>query len=161
MKVIIFEPEKCSGCRTCELVCSVKHTNYADPMRSLIRILKREEYIFIPIRCRQCEEPWCEIVCPVGAISKDKELGTVTVDYDKCRGCRLCTEICPFGGAQWKVKDRQVMMCDLCKGDPACVKCCPTEALQYVEEDEIPPAKREKLFAIYAGLMETYKGVVR
>lgn len=36
----------------------------------------------------------CIKVCPVGAISKDKD-GMIVVDEGKCIGCEKCTKVCP------------------------------------------------------------------
>ncbi len=157
MKVIVFNPEKCIGCRTCELVCSVKHLGVVSPLRSRIRILKNGEYVFVPARCRQCEDPLCLMVCPVKAITRDEELGIIKIDYDRCRGCRLCTEICPFGGPLMDFKERKIIACDLCEGDPTCVKLCSGDALEYVEEEEVPPAARERMMGIYMKALEYYR----
>lgn len=37
----------------------------------------------------------CAVVCPVGAISMDKEKNIAVVDPAKCIGCGLCTKECP------------------------------------------------------------------
>ncbi len=161
MKVIIYNPEKCIGCRLCESVCSIKHTGTASPMRSRIKILKRLEYVFVPVRCRQCEDPICMLICPVNAITIDSKLGIMKLDYDVCRGCRICVEACPFGGAQIDPVERKIFMCDLCEGDPLCVKVCPGEALEFVEESEIVYRKREKIIEMYTKILESYKGLIR
>ena len=38
----------------------------------------------------------CMRVCPVSAISKDKD-GLISVDPNKCIGCKKCTTVCPNG----------------------------------------------------------------
>jgi Fe-S-cluster-containing hydrogenase component 2 len=30
-KIMITDPEKCTGCRLCEVVCSVKHNGVSNP----------------------------------------------------------------------------------------------------------------------------------
>ncbi len=47
----------------------------------------------INVICKQnCREPYCEPVCPVGALLVRSK--TVYVDSDKCHGCGLCRKSC-------------------------------------------------------------------
>ncbi len=41
-KVLAINPEKCTGCRLCELVCSVYHDGVSNAARSRIKIMKWE-----------------------------------------------------------------------------------------------------------------------
>lgn len=150
MKIIVFDLSKCTGCRLCEIVCAVKHEGVSSPLFSRIKMLKRYEAVFAPARCRQCEEPICVIACPLNAISKDKMLGIIKIDHDKCRGCKVCMELCPYGGIYMHPIKRKVMACDLCDRDPECVKVCSGKALSYIEEHEaIYKIKREDIFKFF------------
>ena len=72
-KVIVVDHEKCTGCRQCELVCSVFHSGASNPARSRIRVVKWEnEGIYLPMTCQNCEKPFCVEVCPTGALSYGK-----------------------------------------------------------------------------------------
>ncbi len=52
--------------------------------------------------------------CPAGAC---KDLLTYKIDADKCKGCTLCSRVCPAGAITGSVKEAHVI-------DPAkCVKC--------------------------------------
>ena len=78
-KVLTADFEKCTGCRLCELVCSVKHEGVSNPSRSRLKVEKWEwEGLYIPMLCQQCEDAPCKSVCPVKAISRDEELGRLT-----------------------------------------------------------------------------------
>ena len=115
------------------------------------------EYLFIPIRCRQCEEPVCIRICPLRAVSKNEELGYVEVDPDVCVGCRLCVEYCPFGGVQMDFITRKIAICDLCEGEQVCVKFCTANALEYVELEEMMLRRRDEFFKIYMEFMKARK----
>lgn len=156
-KVITFNPNKCTGCRTCELACSTSHTNTCNPSRSRIRILKMGEYLHIPIRCRQCEDPVCIRICPFRALTRNEEVGFIEINNNVCVGCKLCVEYCPFGGSQLDFVERKITMCDLCDGDPQCVKLCSAGALEYVELEEMVLKRRDELFRIYMEFMKTGK----
>ena len=97
-KAIVVNRERCTGCRMCELVCSVKKEGASDPARARIRVIKREmEGFYLPTVCRHCEDPPCGEACPVEAIHKDEETGRVVVDEDLCIGCEACVSACPLG----------------------------------------------------------------
>lgn len=51
----------------------------------------------------------CIAVCPVGAISKDKD-GFIIVDEDLCIGCEKCTKICPNGVIQMMRADSEYVI---------------------------------------------------
>jgi len=90
-KVLMINYEKCTGCRLCELVCAVKHDGKSNPTRSRIRVMKWEmEGLYIPMSCQQCQDAPCMNVCPVKAITRDKELARVSVDNDAGIGCWSC-----------------------------------------------------------------------
>ncbi|WP_371298100.1 4Fe-4S dicluster domain-containing protein [Paraeggerthella sp.] len=45
--------------------------------------------------CMHCQDAPCVTGCPTGASYHD-ENGCVQVDYDKCIGCRMCINVCPY-----------------------------------------------------------------
>ena len=57
-KQLLIKPEKCLGCRTCELVCSFGHNGAFNPRFANVSVMAYEEAaISVPMMCMQCEEP--------------------------------------------------------------------------------------------------------
>jgi len=138
-KVLQVDIEKCVGCRTCEVACSLKNAGESNPTRSRIRIIRYEKtgqyHNFVPMVCQQCSNPLCMEACPVNAISKNQETGAMVVDSDTCVGCRVCSMACPIGGVSIDPVTNVAFKCELCDGDPECVKYCYLEAIEYVPKD--------------------------
>ncbi len=133
-KVLMINHEKCTGCRRCEMVCSVYHEGVLNPAKARIKVVKWEwEGLYIPMSCRQCVDAPCMNVCPVKAISRDEAQGLVSVDQNVCIGCRSCVAVCPFGAMNFNTDTRKVFKCDLCDGDPQCVRFCDMKAVDYVD----------------------------
>jgi Fe-S-cluster-containing hydrogenase component 2 len=141
-KILFVEPERCSGCRICEAVCSLHQEKVFNPERARIHVVKWDNAgIYIPMICQQCETPFCETVCPVRAIYRKDDTGALIIDYNICVGCKLCVTFCPFGGAGIDIEGK-IIKCDLCNGDPQCVKNCEPEALKFIEATTINLRKR-------------------
>lgn len=134
---ILADPEKCIGCRTCEVACMMSHQSSATPVAftSRIRVVKGGTFT-TAVGCHQCEDAPCANVCPTGAIHR--AAGAWLVEQARCIGCKSCMVACPFGAMQVRVvEDRvQALKCDLCahrEGGPACVEACPTHALRCID----------------------------
>lgn len=89
----------------------------------------------------------CKIACPFGAISMSKE-GLPVVDFEKCRACGKCVEVCPKGlFTLIPVTGKVVVACSshdtgkatraVCPvGCIACRKCekaCPVDAIHVID----------------------------
>jgi len=132
-KILMISPEKCLGCRSCELMCSFNKDGEFNPRHAAVSVLSYEEAgISVPVMCMQCENPSCMKVCPVGAISRDKN-GAVVSDPNKCIVCKMCISACPLGNITFNKKEKKIIKCDLCGGDPNCAKICPVGAIEYKE----------------------------
>ena len=125
-----IDAKKCSGCRVCEQICTFSHEREFNPRRARIKILMREkEGINAPLLCTQCQK--CLSACKRQALSFDEKIGVVRVDQDKCNGCGLCIEACPYAAIFKDPVSGKVNICDLCNGDPQCVKWCVPGVLGY------------------------------
>ena len=67
---MIFNADKCIGCKICELACSNYYQNEYNPKKSFIRIMANDEAeVYIPIldiQCTFCGK--CADACPVAAL---------------------------------------------------------------------------------------------
>jgi len=143
-KVLIIDPAKCDGCRSCEAACSTTKEGESNPYKARIRVIRfPDDSFFYPIVCSQCDSPFCVSVCPTSATSKNPESGVVEHDSEKCVGCKMCLLACPFGSIA--TIDALPAKCDLCEGDPACVKFCEPGALTFAEREEAITRERATL----------------
>jgi anaerobic carbon-monoxide dehydrogenase iron sulfur subunit len=133
---LIVEKDRCTGCRLCEIVCSLTKEGVSDPARSRIRVLEDGEGGFLLAVCQQCEEGACTLVCPVNAVCWSETTGEILFDRERCVGCRACVSACPLLGSRFDRRQGKGLRCDLCGGEPACVAYCAPGALRYGDRDE-------------------------
>lgn len=169
-RFVIADPERCIGCRTCEVACAVSHqasdaqgTVQANaPFHPRLKLVVTER-ITTPILCRQCEDKPCAMACPNQAIVTEN--GCVSVRQERCIGCKSCVVACPYGAMNVVVtetapesdslfakahKKAHALKCDLCghRADgPACISVCPTQALRLVTPDDLEQERRRKQLA--------------
>jgi Fe-S-cluster-containing hydrogenase component 2 len=135
-KVLVFEPEKCVGCRLCEEWCAVHHFGVVNPAKSCIKITRHHEtQVDYGIICHQCVDAPCIAACKFDALSRDPLTDAIIVDKVKCIGCRACIRKCPYAAPSMYPGEKYVIICDLCGGDPQCVSHCPEQAVQYIRRD--------------------------
>jgi formate dehydrogenase iron-sulfur subunit len=176
-KAILVTPEVCIGCRACQVSCKswnqlpgikTKNTgtyqNPPDLASAAFNIIRYSEvpsqanpvrWLFVSRRCMHCDDAGCMKICPApGALYRTKE-GAVAFDRDKCIGCKLCVNACPFDVPRYD-EEGKVTKCHLCFDridagmQPACVKTCPTGALRFGDRAElIGTAKQEGFGTIY------------
>jgi len=169
---MVIDLRKCDGCQSvgkppqCTEACIQGH--FAPEPMEWIQVyeapLEGRGTQFIPTPCQQCQNPPCVNVCPVGATFSTPE-GTVLIDQQRCIGCRLCMEACPYDRRffNWGTSPQPaeamfmdyspehqspairgtVMKCDFCPDMaragrlPYCAQGCPNRAIYYgdLEED--------------------------
>ena len=63
--MLLYLADRCTGCRTCELACSMIHDNVFNPAKSRIRVqLEGVPELFTVNVCKSCGKPPCEEACP-------------------------------------------------------------------------------------------------
>lgn len=156
--------ETCVGCHTCELACAVAHSKSKDLLTAVMQGEQPGYRIYVesfrttavPVPCNHCEEAACIMACPTGAAHRKTEGGPVFIDSERCIGCSMCVQACPFGVAAVHAETKTAYKCDLCidrlaAGEqPACVASCPTRSLSFGTGNRITKNKREKVAEMMA-----------
>ena len=151
-----FDASRCTGCKTCELACKDYHDLSPD-----VAFRKIYEYCgggwtqntdgtwtqdvyayYVSVNCNNCDYPACMEVCPTGAMHRD-DLGFVSVDHDRCVGCKYCSLACPYNVPSYDEEMGQMRKCDGCSNRvangerPICVDACPLYALDFGTVEEM------------------------
>ena len=114
----------CSGCRRCEVACSLFHEKRIWPEASRVRVFMFIPGIEIPHLCFQCDDPKCVPACPEGALSVNGRTGAISVDDALCTACGQCIDACPGHVPHLHPDENRIVICDLCGGDPQCARIC-------------------------------------
>lgn len=101
-KFMVADPNKCIGCRTCEIACVLAHsaedalvTGTLDKgFNPRLKVIKTAA-VSVPVQCRHCEDAPCANVCSTRAIVNINN--TIQVNSEACIGCKSCMLACPFG----------------------------------------------------------------
>ncbi|MGD0643539.1 MAG: 4Fe-4S dicluster domain-containing protein [Candidatus Bathyarchaeia archaeon] len=115
---------RCSGCRKCEIACSLSHENKIWPEASRIRVFMLVPGTEFPHLCTQCEDYPCVQACPFKALAIKKETSAVIINSEKCTGCGKCIDACPGKVPHVHPQTKKILICDLCDGNPQCAKVC-------------------------------------
>ena len=134
VKLIKVDPDKCNGCRACEVICSSFHAKprYSNnnPARSCIRVIR---------------DPHKDLYLPVfaGEYTAAECMGRNVYlidgkEYDECYFCRAS---CPSRGRFTEPDSALPLKCDMCEDIPAlsapmCVQWCLNNVLTYEEKEE-------------------------
>jgi len=128
---LLINPSVCTGCRMCEMACSIHHEHLARPTQLRIKVAYASDAFYTPITCIHCEEAYCLESCGFDALERAGPGEIVRVIDEYCIGCLLCVDACPYGGITFVEEKDTVVKCDLCGGDPACAQYCPTGAITF------------------------------
>jgi anaerobic dimethyl sulfoxide reductase subunit B (iron-sulfur subunit) len=146
----LLDPKRCIECRACESACKQWNGVETGVGVRYRQVRTYEAGIFPKVTmqalsgaCNHCDTAWCMMVCPVKAIWRRAEDGTVQIDREKCVGCQQCKAFCPYDAPQFNQRTRKMEKCTMCfdriaqEQQPACASLCPTGALQWGKWDEI------------------------
>jgi carbon-monoxide dehydrogenase iron sulfur subunit len=145
--MLLYLADRCTGCRTCELACSMAHDNVFNPTKSRIRVqLEGVPELFTVNVCKSCGIPPCKEACPTDpkSIDRDEKVGGgMIINDDTCIKCGKCVEACPFAAISWHPDTNFPLVCDVCSGDPECVKFCASKALIVGGKKDLAEEKRK------------------
>ena len=167
MKTVFVNPERCIGCKQCQIACAVEHSKSKSLFGAVFETPTPRPRILVapglyldtsfPNKCRHCDPAPCMTVCPTGAISRDADLDIVVVDGYKCITCAMCAMVCPFDVLTFypspsvQLEKPTALKCDHCidrqrRGEtPACVEACKVDALVFGELNELVKTARTRL----------------
>lgn len=160
---MVFDQNKCVGCRDCRDACN--ETNKLPKGRSRLLLELQGGKVqgdrgytadrrYVRVSCQQCKNAPCVTVCPTGAACRDAATGIVTMDPDKCVGCKYCIVACPYNVRYINEETKVADNCDFCLHTrleknkiPACVESCKFDALVFGDIND-PKSYISRLLAV-------------
>ena len=122
---------KCSGCRSCEVVCSLAKFSENNPRKAALRVYSKfpAPGVYTVKFCTQCGK--CAEVCPEGAIEKKGQI--YRINSELCTGCLACVAACPEEVIFTNPDSNIPIKCDWC-GE--CMKACSRQVIRLKQERE-------------------------
>ncbi len=158
---VVVDYRKCTGCRTCETVCSAQNhpvkiggetwPGLGNPNLANIKVMSFNPPVALPNLCALCPDSPCVAACPVEpdaktgrrALYRQPRSGTIANDPKRCTSCGSCSQACAekrIGIIKPDPKTgRPMRLCNLCGGEPQCVALCPYGALSLQTVDTKRP----------------------
>ena len=140
----LIKARNCVDCGECVKACRLwsRTPASAEARRKVVPyVTKSGKEAYLSTSCMHCETPSCAAVCPAGAITKG-DGGVVTVNKERCIGCKYCYQACPYGVPHYTASGMD--KCDCCLGagvplgeKPHCVSACKLGALSYGKIDDL------------------------
>lgn len=120
----------CSGCRLCQVVCSLCHEGAVNLEKARISITDDYDHsLFLPHICQLCQPAPCVAACPTQALTQNLQSRVVSVNMELCNGCQACVAACPYEAIWWREAMNRLFVCDRCGGKPQCLEFCTSGAL--------------------------------
>ena len=167
MKTVFVHPERCIGCKQCEVACAVAHSRTKNLFLAVFESPSPKPRIHaepgltlntaFPNKCRHCSPAPCQMVCPTAAIYRSEDFPEIVqINEGKCIACGMCAMVCPFdvityyASPEAPEKDAVAIKCNHCIGRqregqiPACVEVCKVQALEFGEINELVKSARTR-----------------
>jgi len=116
---IVIDHELCWGCKTCEVACKQEFST-PDGVKLIsveeigpAMVENKLDFVYHVNVCRHCDDPSCVDACVDEAIAK-RDDGIVVLDGQKCTGCQLCVDVCPYEAIGYDSIEHVAQKCNLC-----------------------------------------------
>jgi Fe-S-cluster-containing dehydrogenase component len=170
-KVFTVDHNRCNGCRNCQIVCKDEYCDQpwlpyseAQPIIGQFWMDVKEtvrgqvpwvRISYQPTFCNHCADAPCMTAAAAAGVPKAvyrREDGLVVIDPVAARGVRGIDKACPLGVIHWNAELGLAQKCSGCAhlldngwDVPRCVDACPTDALLYIDEDEVDRERADVL----------------
>ena len=172
--VMVIDLRRCIGCQACVVACKSENNVPPGVYRTWVQVVETGSMVPnllgsviteagrfspavrrspLPRLCNHCDNPPCVVVCPVKATYKRAD-GPVVVDYNKCIGCGICIQACPYDARFFSTVQETADKCTFCVHRldrgllPACVTSCVGRARVFGDLND-PDSAVSKLLAQY------------
>lgn len=160
MKAFVVDLSICNGCYCCQIACKDEHvandwTPYAKPqpdtgqfwigVKETVRgTVPKVKVSYFLNMCMHCEDAHCMKECKIDGAIYRRDDGLVLIDPEKCTGCKLCADACPYDAIYFNDDLNLAQKCTGCAHllddgwkVPRCVDSCSTEALKFGEQSDL------------------------
>ncbi len=156
-KEFFVDIDECTGCDLCIIACKDEHVGndhspWTKPQPDTghfwmnLKTFERGQVpkvkvSYLPLMCQHCDNAPCMKVCPEDALYK-RDDGLVEIDQEKCTGCGLCQEACPYDVIYMNEELSVAQKCTGCAHlvdlgqTPRCADVCPRDAIFFGDEDD-------------------------
>jgi len=108
---MVIDLQRCVGCGACAFACKAENNtrdradgqsfNWADFVMRTEGTFPNVTHWVMPVLCNHCSDAPCVAACPVTPKAMFKTPEGVTMhDNEKCIGCRMCQNACPYSQAE-------------------------------------------------------------
>ena len=152
-----IDQRTCIGCHACTVACKTEHAIPVGQFRTWVKYVDKGEYPNTTremgvMRCNHCTDAPCVKGCPTQALFI-REDGIVDFDNERCIGCKMCMQACPYDAIYIDEETHTAAKCNFCAHridaglEPACVQVCPTQSI-WMGDIEDPTSGISKFLSI-------------